>query len=370
MAFVTNFISRVSRGIRLFLFSISIVSAAFAVDTIEKRINQNAFLLSRYESKFVSIPREVNAALHVKIESVLTPVRLAPKSWFTSAFMTTPTTGDRHRLIENLKEIEIWRCLGESCQGCSGTESLGCVLSKKTSGGVGTVAVIHPCLYGEGRCPRGKKADVNLWAERVVTDVPFFKLGLDPSGDALRKARKKSLAWIHSTSRSVNQLLGSCPGPYGKGTLDFLREVGSVSVPNPAIRRCGETYLRAIRTFADRCPKIEKTGAKEWKKFTTVLFKTAPEILRCDSFCQKMLCRKSKANLVFTTFNAKAVLMILDGACEGATPTSDTIFGEVFPRSLRLKAEDAGCLMPDGPTAEQRSSTGELGNGAEVELVE
>lgn len=367
MTFEKNLKSRISRGIWLFLFC---ASFAFASDSTEMRINQTAFPLARYSSRYAPVPIEAKDPLRVKIESALTPVRLAPKAWFYSAFSTAPTIGDRQRLLDHFREVDIWKCLGDSCQGCSGMDSLGCVLSAKTSGGIGTLAVIHPCLYGDGKCPRGKKADINLWAERVISDVPFFKLGLSTSDDALRKSRKKSSAWIKATSRSVNQLLGSCPGPYKRGSIEFLWEVAAVSRPNPAIRRCGETYVRAISTLMKRCPNLRKTGTVEWKSFTKEQLKTPPEILRCDSFCQKMLCRKAGSLLVFSSFNLKPHLLVLDGACEGETPTSESAIRDSYPRSLRMKAEQAGCFSTTDTPIDSDVSAGSLGDGPEVQLVE
>ncbi len=367
--------SRILFGVRLFLFS-ALVSGALGADpvTTEGRINRNAFPLAAFPSKYTMTPKGVERELRSRMNQVLTPIRLAPASWFRASFGTVPSSPDRRKIFESLNETEIFTCLGKNCDGCGGLDSLGCVIAKINPSAVGVVALIHPCLYGEGKCPRGSPPDVATWTERVVTTVAYYKSGLKKDTQSMQKANKASSAWLANTSRSVNLMLGACPGPYAAESLKFLFNLESVTLPNPAILRCGQTYLEVLRGLPKTCKALVGPLKTEWLVFEKKQLRASADILRCDSYCLKMLCRQRDAGTVFTRFSDKPALLIGDGACEGETPKVRGVFlREALPRLLRAKLEETGCFPPlekvnSGTTLDDATST--LGDGPSVDLVE
>jgi hypothetical protein len=137
--------SRILFGIRLFLFS-ALASNAFGSDpiTTEGRINRNAFPLAAFPSKYTATPKSVERELRSRMNQALTPIRLAPASWFRASFGNVPTGSDRRKILESLNETEIFTCLGKTCEGCGGVDTLGCVVAKLNPGAVGVVARISP----------------------------------------------------------------------------------------------------------------------------------------------------------------------------------------------------------------------------------
>jgi hypothetical protein len=370
--------SRILNGVRLFLVlgvgTLVTNSKASGTEelTIEGRINRNAYFLERQRDKFTPIPDELEKELRGRIAQVLSPIRLAPASWFKTVFGTEFSPGNRRKILASIAETEIWGCLGESCPGCSGDESSGCILGKSISGGVGVVAVIHPCLYGRGACERGASRDLNLWVEHFVLGVAYYKAGFQKNTIALRKAQKVSQEWLLSTSRSVNTMLGACPGPYSADSLRFLFKLGSVSLPNPALLRCGQEYYDTLRGLPKRCVKLSKTYKKEWDAFYKKQLRASADILRCDSYCLKLLCRKKNAGTLLTLFSDKPALLLGDGACEGKEPKLlDEFLRDSLPPDLRSKLENDTCLPG---RSKKDSSDGEgmggLEDGPSVQLIE
>lgn len=362
--------SRILRGIRLFLFSTVGFASALASDpaTIEGRINRNAYPLARYGSKYALLPKGVEGELRARIAQVLAPIRLAPASWFRAALGHAPSTVDRRRILESAAETEIWKCQGEGCAGCPGNETSGCVLGNAVAGGIGVVALIHPCLYGEGKCPKGASADLGAWTEKFVLGVAYSKSGLPKDGSAFRKAAKASAEWLRNTSRSVNLLLGACPGPYATESLKFLFGVEAASLPNAAILRCGQAYLADLRALPARCKALGASLRAPWARYEKDQLRPAADILRCDDYCLKMLCRKAGAGTVFTRFSGKPALLLGDGACEGETPKLRGKFiRDALPSAIRGLLEPGDCLPPEERPGDGASA---LGNGPEVQLVE
>ncbi len=365
--------SRILRGVRLFFFSFLAISAALAGEptTTEGRVNRNTFPLARYGSKYTTLDRGVEAELRSRIQQVLGPVKLAPASWFRTVLGSAPASNDRRKILESYADTEIWKCQGASCAGCPGNETSGCVLGNAVAGGVGVVALIHPCLYGEGKCPKGASTDLGAWVEKFVLGVAYYKSGAPKDGTAFRKAQKASSDWLMNTSRSVNLMLGACPGPYSGDSLKFLFNLDSVTLPNSAIMKCGQTYIEELRNLPVKCKLLTSSLRAEWAAYGKVQLRSSADILRCDPYCQKMLCRAKSANTVFTRFSGKPALLIGDGACEGETPkTRGRFLRDAMPRTLRAKLEESGCLPPLEGNASSGDGTSSLGNGAEVQLVE
>ncbi|MBC7384619.1 MAG: hypothetical protein H7301_00470 [Cryobacterium sp.] len=327
----------------------------------EGRLNRNAFRAVKFQTQFGPVPSGAEAALREKITPVMDAIRIAPASWFKEVFHAEPSAGDRKRILESLQDTEIWACLGEACQGCPSSEASGCVLSAKTSGGTGVVALIHPCLLGQ-TCRKEMVPDLKLWIERVVTEVAFHKQALPLQGDALRKANKASTAWIARTVGSVNTLLRSCPGPYGSDGVKLLRELQAITLPNAALLKCGANYYAAVTSLAGKC----KRWVGEMDPFPT-------KVLRCDSFCRKMLCRTPAAHTIFTVLGGSKTLLLLDGSCEGDQPLDVAgLLSEITPPSMREALQASGCLprkkheyTPSGDESLSRS-----GDGAEIQLVD
>ncbi len=342
--------------------------------TAEGRINRNAYALARYGGKYSPTPKGVEAELRSKINQVLTAVRLAPAAWFRASFGTAPGSSDRRKILESFAETEIWSCNGKSCEGCPGNESLGCVLAKPVSGSVGVVTVLHPCLYGDGKCPRGSPSEVGSWTEKIVAGVAYYKMGFKKDMYGFQKDHKASSDWLSNTSRSVNLMLGACPGPYSSDSLKFLFGLDAVTLPNPAVLRCGQSYLETLRAFPTKCKLLGGALKEEWATFEKKRLRPSADILRCDGYCLKMLCRSRDVGTIFTTFSDKPALLLGDGACEGETPKLiGRFFREAVPRALRERLEGAGCFPPPekAPTVTSGDdSMSGLGNGPEVQLVE
>ncbi len=337
--------SRILRGVRLFLFLISGMASghAAAPTTTEGRVNRNAFPLARYADRYAPLPAAIEPALRARIEQALAPVRLAPRSWFRASFGITPSPGDRRKIIASLSDTEIWKCLGESCRGCTGDESAGCALGAQVSGGTGVVLLVHPCLYGEGTCPRGVDGDVNAWVERVIAASSFYKSGLERKGNNLKKSQQASSEWIRETSKSVNQILGACPGPYSSESMAFLRKLDSVSIPNWALRKCGEAYVSSLETLPQKCPALRKSLKAEWKSIGGGENMNS-DVLRIDEFGMRLLCRKKSTKTVWTLFASRRILLLGDGACTGQTPVAINEFlNDSIPSSLRKKLDEYGC---------------------------
>ncbi len=368
-----NFLSRISQGIRLFIFILSGLLSAVSIasasepTTDEGRTNRSAFPMVKYQDRYSLVPPTIESALREKIEQVLTPVRLRPESWFKSTFGSSATAGERARIFDSFSETEIWRCSSDYCRECPSAEYLGCVLGAKRPNGYGVVAVIHPCLYGEGKCV--KKGSIDGWAERAVSTIPYYKLGLRAGARPLEKFQTDSAAWIHKTSAAVNEILGACPGPYSKKAMTFLTENGGISEPNAALKACSAKYLSAIRNLPETC-KILKTEAKEaWAGFTKDYLSKNPEVLRADSFSRKMFCRNREARTLFTGVETNPVLFLFDGACEGEAPTSITDFiRAALPRGLKARLDTSGCLPKGSVKKSEESGTGDLSNGPEIQL--
>ena len=364
---------RILDGIRLFLFSAFVGTSVFAGApvTTEGRVNRNAFPIARFAGKFDRLPGEVEAELRARIDQALAPVKLAPTAWFRASLPILPDAGDRRKILESYLETEIWKCEGTSCENCAGDESSGCILGNNVAGGVGVVAVIHPCLYGEGKCFPGAPSDLGEWIEKFVLGVAYDKAGLPKSKDAFRKALRASGSWIAATSRAVNQMIGACPGPYSAESLKFLFNLDAISLPNAAIMKCGQTYLEEFRGLPAKCKLLRGPLKEEWTVFEKAQLRASTDILRCDAYCQKMLCRPKGVSTVFTRFSGKPALLIGDGACEGETPKARGKFlREALPRNLRGKLEESACLPPIEGAASLRDGTSGLGNGPEVQLVE
>src|SRR5690606_18091365 len=237
----------------LFIFLTALVARG---DSIEGRMNRAAFPLSRYAAKYEPIPKSIEAEIRGRMGQALDPIRFAPASWFRSSFGVVPKSIDRKRILESALETEIWKCSGGECRGCPGDEPLGCVMASKAMGGVGVVALIHPCLIGEGKCPRNAAPDSAAWIEKVIASVAFHKAGIANENGALKKAQKASSRWIAETSASINRTLDACPGPYSIESKKFLLALDSLSEPNPAVKTCGERYLSELRPVSKKCPKV------------------------------------------------------------------------------------------------------------------
>jgi hypothetical protein len=234
------------------------------------------------------------------------------------------------------------------------------------------VALIHPCLYDGKKCPSGNSDGLDEWVEQFVFGVAYYKSGRPKNGAEFRKARRRSGEWIRYTSRSVNETLGACPGPYPGESLKFLSSLGAVTLPNPALEKCGQRYLEEIRRLPEKCKSLARSLREEWSAFEKKQLRKTADILRCDPYCLKMLCRTKDVGTVFTRFSGKPTLLIGDGACEGKTPKmSGGFLREALPKALRTKLEKESCLPP-GDEAETSTddSTSGLGNGPEVQLVE
>lgn len=311
----------------------------------------------------------VNSALRKKLEEVLAPIRLLPAHWFSATFPGQVSIGTRTRLLESISETEIWKCSGEYCRGCPGTEMLGCILGASTPTGYGVVALIHPCLYGEGRCTRADTVD--LWAERFIVSAIFYKLGLVNDARPLKKYQEASSAWLRKTANAVNDALGSCPGPYKEKTITFLRENELVSLPNSALRTCAEKYLEALRSLPGRCPIFKKELKESWDPFFKKNFRKTPEILRCGPFCRRMLCRGKGSTTVFTLVGTTPTLFLLDGACEGEVPSSiDRFFMSVLPQQMKALVNQSHCLSKVGNSNPGEPAAESEGKGPEIQLID
>jgi hypothetical protein len=343
--------------------------------TAEGRVNRNAFTLAHFVGKAEELPKGADEALRARIKQLLAPIRLAPAAWFRASLGTETSPSDRRKIIESIADTEIWKCVGGSCAGCPGNEVTGCVLSNLVAGGgIGVVAMIHPCLYGDGACPRGGSNDANAWVENFVLGVAYYKSGLPKNGTAYRKALQASHDWIATTSKTVNATFAGCPGPFPGESLKFLFGLGAVSLPNPALLRCGQNYLEALRALPSKCKALAGPLKEEWAGYEKVALRPNADILRCDVFCLKMLCRTRDAGSIFTRFAGKPALLLGDGACEGESPKLAGRFTrDSIPRGIRKKLEEGSCLpavekLPSGTVPE--TATGGIGNGPEVDLIE
>ncbi|MBS1963424.1 MAG: hypothetical protein JST04_14510 [Bdellovibrionales bacterium] len=380
--------SRIPKGTRLFLFS-AFLSTLFAVEfpararaaepvTTEGRVNRGAFPLAKYGDRYAPLPKEVEAEIRGKLAQILAPIKLAPGAWFRASFGSAPSVMDRRRILDSFAETEIWQCKGKSCDGCA-SEAAGCAVGKAVArgvGGVGVVGVLHPCLYGDGKCPPGVRGDLGTWLERFVAGVGYYKSGLPKDTLAIAKAAKKSSAWIAATSSAVNRTLGACPGPYPAESLRFLFDLEAATLPNPALARCGKTYFDSLKRLPEKCKALAGGLQTEWKAFERKMLRGEADTLRCDAYCLKMLCRKADAGAIFTQFSGKSAVLIGDGACEGETPKRMGVFlRAALPRALRAKLEETSCLpasekaVDEGATS--REGTGSLESGSsDVQLVE
>lgn len=369
--FHIDFKGRVSKGIRLFIIYTAFVSSSFGVEptTAEGRTNRNAFPLIRYQNRYAPVPAEIETSLRAKIEQVLAPVRLLQKEWFRTTFQVQPLSGELPRSLSAFSEIEIWKCSGEYCQGCPGGEPLGCILGAKTPTGFGVVALIHPCLYGVGKCT--KRGDIDGWAERFIVNTFYFKLGLAESPQPRKVFQERSTQWIRKTSDAVNEALSACPGPYSRKTLAFLRENQAVSPPNSAIKSCGERYLMALRKLADQCGVLKTELKDSWNSFSKTLFDVLPEVLRGNSFSRSLFCRRNDATTLFTLVGKQPTLILFDEACEGENPKSlDGFLRGVLPPELKNRMTTANCLSQAAKPNREAPGISELGNGQEIQLVE
>jgi hypothetical protein len=335
-------------------------------DSVEGRINRAAFPLERFSADYAAVPKSIESEVRAKFGPVLGPIRVASLAWFQKSFGLAPSVGDRQRILESIADTEIWKCRGATCKGCPADSPLGCVRSRTSTAGIGVVAVIHPCLVGDGSCPRNVRADAGTWLENIVTGVAFYKSGATVD---LRKAQKASSQWIASTSSSVNRLLGACPGPYATDSMRFLLSVDTVSEPNPALQKCGSKYLDAIRDLPKKCPKIRALMGEEWDAFAKKSLPSSIDVLRCDSRCRKLLCRSSAAKTIFTAFGSRPTLLLADGACEGESPQDLTGSQRgAIPQSIRARVLAYGCLSGSVPANE--TSLEGLSDGPGVNLVE
>jgi hypothetical protein len=358
------------KGRPFFFFAILLFElcplASAREDSVEARINRAAFPIERFSEDYAPIPKSIESEMRAKLSQVLGPIRVAPLSWFRASFGLVPGAGDRQRILASVLDTEIWKCRGSTCKGCSGDAALGCVRSRSTTGGIGVVALIHPCLIGEGTCPKNARADASAWLERVVTGVAYYKSGATVE---MRKAQSASSKWIAGTSRSVNQLLGACPGSYATDSMRFLLSIDTVSEPNSALRKCGSKYLDAIRELPKKCPKIPALMGEEWDAFAKRSLPSSIDVLRCDSRCRKLLCRSAEAKTIFTAFGTRPTLLLADGACEGETPQD--LAGSVrdaLPAAMRPRVASYGCISGAAPVKE--SPMEGLRDGPSVNLVE
>ncbi len=335
--------------------------------TAEGRANRNAFPLVRYQKEYAILQPTVENTLRLKLDEALAPVRLLPKSWFESVYPNILTTGERLRLLDSFKETEIWKCSGEYCRACPVTEQLGCVLGSKTPAGFGVVAIIHPCLYGEGKCT--KRGEIDGWVERFISSTVYYKLGLQGSSRPLVKYQESSSRWIHKTATDVNEALSSCPGPYTKKTLNFLIRNNAISNPNPALKTCAQKYLSALIDLPLRCPSLKKESKLAWAALTKNQFRKDAEIFRADPFSRKMLCRSRDAKVLFTSIDSKPILFLFDGACEGEDALAKEEFIQsVVPAALRDQLIASGCIAKKAEEKREEQGTGSLQNGPEVRL--
>ncbi len=369
--------SRILERVRLFLF-IAVVLPQLTLDlayaaparTTEGRLNRNAYPLTKFADRYANVPKGVEVELRARIEQVLVPVRLAPRSWMQTVLGSAPSVGDRRRILDAFSDTEIWKCLGETCRGCPGDEGSGCVLGSKVSGGVGVVMLVHPCLYGEGACGRGVNADIGTWAEKAVATLAFYKAGHVREGSSLTKAQKASANWIRETSASVNRILGACPGPYASESMVFLVKHESVKLPNAAIKKCGETYFKLLEDLPSRCKSLRAAHQGEWEAFRRKFMGKKADIVRVDDYGKAMLCRKKTARTIFTVFAESPTLLIGDNGCEGEKPiATEEFIREALPKPLRAKLDATRCL-PEPETRLDSPNTSDLSSGNEVQLVD
>ncbi len=359
--------------IRFFLLLLIYPLVASATEPVstQGRVNRNAFPLALQRERFTTLVPSVEKDLRARLGEVLVPIRVAPRSWFRSSLGVELNPRDRRTILASVDDTEIWKCNGSICEACPGNESSGCILSAKKAGGVGVVAVIHPCLYGDGKCARGAPTNLKAWLEKSVVGIAYYKAGFRKNSAAFDKANRASSAWIEKTSRSVNEIMAACPGPYSINSLKFLLRLNAVTLPNAANQRCGQKYLETLRALPEKCVALRSSAKTSWMKFRSEHLDPSADILRCDSFCQKMLCRRKETNTIFTLFSGKPTLLIADQACEGKTPIAVGHFiRDALPKALRETVEPSGCLPP----MEVHESSGEgsiqTDSGSEVRLIE
>lgn len=366
---------RILSGVRIVFFAWALASGGVSAReplTTEGRINRNAFPISRYGEKFTLLPKNVEAELRARIGQARAPIQLAPASWFRAAIGTAPPMSDRRKIMESVEDTEIWKCAGSSCSGCPGNETSGCVLGSRVAGGVGVVALIHPCLYGEGKCPNGAPTELSQWIEKYILGIAYYKAGLPKDGAAFRKSMKSSSEWLRNTSRSMNLMLGACPGPYSADSLRFLLGLEAVTLPNAALLRCGQSYLAELQNLGGKCALSTSPSKKAWEEFEKKMIRPSADILRCDDYCLKLLCRGKDAGTIFTAFSGKPVLLLGDGACEGETPKRMGRFIEdALPRELRGPVFEKSCApAPEKSPPEKQGGVGSGESSSSVQLLD
>lgn len=331
--------------ILLFAFFATLVpdSSAWAANTvseIELRLNRTAFSDASLAKNYVSLTAAENARLNALRADALRVVKLNEAEFIRTVGKPLPPE-TRATIVRAMESFETWACKGPECANCGGTYRNGCVRAKRVGQATGAVAVIHPCLLQQSRCP-GQPATLADWMETTLGWVAHVKITGVLKQDSGAKAGAAGARVIRSTASAVNGILGACPGPYSAESGEFLTKTGHLSMPNAALTKCGEKYLRTLQDLKKTCPEIS-IGPE----VASILQSASANrrVRRCDSYCQTMVCQKKSRHPPFVRFGGTPTLLITDTACEGERPLRLGEFVRwTLPESIRASAAVSLCV--------------------------
>jgi hypothetical protein len=68
--------------------------------------------------------------------------------------------------------------------------------------------------------------------------------------------------------------------------MKFLLSTESVTLPNPAVKRCGEKYVSTLRDLPTKCPMLAGTLASEWETFRKTALTGEVDVVRGDAYAR------------------------------------------------------------------------------------
>lgn len=343
------------------------------ISTIEQRLNRSAFKDASMMKRYRPIEVQDQARIDGVRREVLDVIRLNDAEWFSKVVPNSPLPKEtRNTIIKSIENIDVWVCPGKSCSDCGTDSPNGCVRSRTTVGSVGSIALIHPCLFSKGTVCAKTPASLHEWMEGIAGATAYAKITQSFKNDSLKKASEESSRVIRQTTKSVNELLTSCPGPYSSEAYQFLSRTQHISEPNSFVKKCGENYVDILKALRQKCPEIsifsELLAEFSERKLTSPI-----RIARCDSFCQVMTCHKKNTYPALARFGSVSTLLIVDGACEGESMKriSDFLRGTLPPEVARSSALNT-CLakLDPSPTRDSNSQSSILPDGPDIPLIQ
>lgn len=324
-------------------------------------------------------------------------IEAAGPAWFQQiAAPNTPTRSSFRDTLDMLKRVPIWLCSGDECASCGGDQAArGCARAKMLGESVGIVASLHPCfIRASSRCKASQglptRASSHELIEQMVsllgTAAHFKAHGLADSRSRVA-AVKKAGAALSKTMASVRAISSACPGPFPLSAIGFLRQTGHLSDIGPFAEQCAQRLLApfAKSPLPDACRHVVDPSRFK-KTMTQGLLWSAPQVARCDSFCEALTCGERDARVPRAMrFGNHWVLSVPPDACDGARPVVHREFLERMvmevarPETLKIEAGSkavercASALLPseDPPTLPKSEAVPvELPDGPDIRLIE